>query len=84
MTEMRHALGKLIWDTSRADESSISYIGANIIADAILAKFNVQVLPEPDPEREEYEAYKAVNRGRLQAHAVQRIIDRALDPEMED
>ena len=51
---------------------------------AILAKFNVQVLPEPDPEREEYEAYKAVNRGRLQAHAVQRIINRALDPEMED
>ena len=30
------------------------------------------------------QANKAANRGRLQAHAVQRIIDRALDPEMED
>ena len=62
----------------------MSYIGANIIADAILAKFSVSPLPESDPEREEYKAYKAANRGRLQAHAVQRITNRALDPETED
>lgn len=32
-----HGLGKLIWETSRADEGTISVAGANIIAQAILA-----------------------------------------------
>lgn len=31
------ALGQIIWETSRADESTISYAGANIVAKAILA-----------------------------------------------
>lgn len=30
------ALGRIIWDTSRADESTISFAGANIVARAIL------------------------------------------------
>jgi hypothetical protein len=30
-------LGRLIWETSRADEGTISFAGANIIADAIRA-----------------------------------------------
>ena len=33
----RDDLGRIIWDTSRADESAISATGANIVADAILA-----------------------------------------------
>jgi hypothetical protein len=33
----RHELGRLIWETSRTDEQSISATGANIVADAILA-----------------------------------------------
>lgn len=32
-----HRLGQIIWETSRADESTISYAGANIVARAILA-----------------------------------------------
>ncbi len=32
-----HKLGRIIWNTSRADEGTISYIGANHIAEAILA-----------------------------------------------
>lgn len=35
--EAREALGQIIWDTSRAGESTISATGANIVADAILA-----------------------------------------------
>lgn len=35
-TPTREQLGKVIWDTSRADEGTISATGANIIADAIL------------------------------------------------
>lgn len=33
----REAIGRLVWETSRADEGTISVTGANIIADAILA-----------------------------------------------
>lgn len=33
----RNELAKIIWETSRADESTISAMGANIVADAILA-----------------------------------------------
>lgn len=43
--EAREALGRIIWETSRADESTISATGANIVADAILtAGYR---LPEP-------------------------------------
>jgi hypothetical protein len=31
-----HALGEIIWTTSRADESTISATGANVVARAIL------------------------------------------------
>jgi uncharacterized coiled-coil protein SlyX len=33
----REALGRLIWDTSRRDEGTISATGANVVADAILS-----------------------------------------------
>ena len=52
----REDIGKVIWETSRADEGSISATGANIVADAILAKFTVlhpapvTVPPTLDPE----------------------------------
>lgn len=36
-----HGLGKLIWETSRADEGTISVTGANIVAQAILASDTV-------------------------------------------
>jgi hypothetical protein len=35
--EQRAAIGKIVWDTSRRDEGTISATGANIIADALLA-----------------------------------------------
>ena len=76
MSASKEEIAKLIWDTSRADESSISCTGANIIANAILATFNVTLLPEPnyralaeDAEYREYQAYKAANRGRVQRQA---------------
>jgi hypothetical protein len=34
---LRDELAKTIWETSRADESTISATGANIVADALLA-----------------------------------------------
>jgi len=37
----RQALGKLIWETSRYDEGTISATGANIVADAIRAKYTL-------------------------------------------
>lgn len=33
----RNALGKVIWETSHADEQTISVTGANIVADAVNA-----------------------------------------------
>lgn len=41
MEVQRHTLGELIWKTSRADESTISVTGANIVAEAILARFDL-------------------------------------------
>ena len=35
-------LGEVIWEASRHDESTISFTGANIVARAILAKFDVE------------------------------------------
>ena len=39
----REQVGKVVWETSRADEGSISVTGANIVADAILAAFDVRL-----------------------------------------
>lgn len=47
----REALAEIIWDTSRADEGTISATGANIIADAILSRLSV---PEPAEVEWEY------------------------------
>lgn len=44
----REALGKIIWETSRADEASISATGANIVADAILASGWSRPVPADD------------------------------------
>lgn len=84
MSGIRVALVELIWNTSQAKGTSISITEANVIAGAILARFMVRFSPESgyealaeDAEYQEYEAYKAANRGRLQAH-------RALYPETED
>lgn len=42
-----HGLGKLIWETSHADEGTISATGANIVAQAILASdFVAQIRAE--------------------------------------
>ena len=38
----REALARVIWETSRADESTISVTGANIVADAVIAHFSAQ------------------------------------------
>jgi len=43
-------LGEVIWRTSRADESTISVTGANIVAKAILARFRLPVPVEPEWE----------------------------------
>ncbi|GAB2762844.1 hypothetical protein [Nocardioides pakistanensis] len=37
LTESRDTLAKAIWAASRADEGTISYLGANIVADALIA-----------------------------------------------
>ena len=70
MTDIKSDLAELIWKTSQAEEGNISTTGANIIADAILVKFMVDVFPEPQSqsgfqlaEYQEYQAYKASNRG---------------------
>lgn len=34
-------LGKTIWEASRADEGTISFTGANNVAETILARFSV-------------------------------------------
>ena len=66
VTDITSDLAELIWKTSQAGESNISTTGANIIADAILVKFMVDVFPEPHSqswfqltEYQEYQAYKA-------------------------
>ena len=41
-------LAELIWNTSRADEGTISSAGSNIIARAILARFRLPVPIEPE------------------------------------
>ena len=43
-------LAELIWKTSRADESTISCMGADIVARAILARF---CLPVPSIRKEQ-------------------------------
>lgn len=47
----REDIAELIWNTSRADESTISATGANIIADAILRVFNVTLPADESIER---------------------------------
>lgn len=37
----RYELARVIWETSRLDEGTISATGANIVADVILAKFTM-------------------------------------------
>ena len=37
LTVSRDALAKTIWEASRADEGTISYLGANVVADALIA-----------------------------------------------
>ena len=37
----REQVGRVVWETSRVDEGTISATGANIVADAILAAFHV-------------------------------------------
>ena len=38
----RHEVAEVIWTTSRADESTISATGANHVADALLARFEMR------------------------------------------
>lgn len=37
----RDELAKAIWETSRIDESTISAMGANVVAEAVLSRFRV-------------------------------------------
>lgn len=37
----REEIARIIWETSRADEGTVSALGANIIADALIERFRV-------------------------------------------
>lgn len=50
MSAERDALAQIIWETSRADEGSISATGANIVSAAILAAGYRKVPSEPMDE----------------------------------
>jgi len=73
-------LGEVIWRTSRADESTISVTGANIVARAILARFRLPVPVEPNTFNEQVRAERVrqVERGFDQARDDKHGVDHLL------